>query len=223
MMGLTSQILATVVRAVPAVLPHLSEDTIKALGQASYEGVRATYWLAIYDAVQGYLTSEGRVTSFRASAQRAMVEAFGSATDAAYVEGGGELPLDDDTLAWFNGRVSQETGFIDQLFDGLREKRGDVSAEAEAEARAEAYSRTLDGIFAEAKMRGSENITLEFGGDDGKESCPDCQRMKGKRHKISYILAHDLIPKPGNNTYRCNGYNCDHYWFNPKNGERFDG
>jgi hypothetical protein len=222
-MTIHAQIIGAVVRVVPQVIRHLSEDAIKALGQASYDGVRATYWLAIYDAVYGYLTSSGRVTSFRASTQRAMVEAFGSTADAAYVEGGGELPMDDETLAWFNGRVNQELGFIDQLFDGLRDKRGDVNAEAEAEARAEAYSRTLDGIYAEAMMRGSANITLEFGGDDGNESCPDCQKMKGKRHKIKYILENDLIPRPGNNRYKCNGYRCEHFWFDPKTGERFDG
>jgi hypothetical protein len=209
MMGLTSQILATVVRAVPAVLPHLSEDAIKALGQASYEGVRATYWLAIYDAIYGYLSGEGRVTAFRASAQRAMVEAFGSATDAAYVEGGGELPLDDDTLAWFNGRVSQEMGFIDQLFDGLREKRGDVSAEAEAEARAEAYSRTLDGIYGEAMMRGSKNVMLTWHLGATEKHCKTCAQLDGKSHRISWFIDHDYIPRKPGASMECGGWNCD--------------
>jgi hypothetical protein len=131
--------------------------------------------------------------------------------------------MDTDTLAWFNSRVNQELSFIDDLFTGLRGRRADADAEAEALARAESYSRTLDGVYAEAKMRGSENITLEFGGTDGKESCKDCQRLVGKRHKISYILEHNLIPKPGNDTFACNGFNCDHYWFNPRTGERFDG
>jgi hypothetical protein len=221
-MNVGYEVVRAVVRAVPRVLLY-SREAIKALGEASYEGVRATYWLAIYEAVYGYLTSDRPVTSFRASVQRAMVEAFGATADAAYVDGGGELPLDSDTLAWFNSRVNQELSFIDDLFTGLRGRRADADAEAEALARAESYSRTLDGVYAEAKMRGSENITLEFGGTDGKESCKDCQRLVGKRHKISYILEHNLIPKPGNDTFACNGFNCDHYWFNPRTGERFDG
>lgn len=219
-------ILSAVVRAVPSVLPYLSETTraaIKAVGDASYDGIRATYWLKIYDSVFGYLNSEQPITSFRNQARKAIVEAFGAAVDSGYSEGGGELPIDDETLAWFNGQVSQELSFVDSLFTDLRDKRGDVDAEAEALARAEGYARTLDGLYGEAKMRGSKNITLEFGGSDGKESCPDCQRMKGKRHKIQYILDNNLIPRPGNDTYRCQGYNCEHYWFNPKTGERFDG
>jgi hypothetical protein len=224
MMGLTSQILATVIRAVPAVLPHLSEETIKALKAAGYAGIRTVMHGGIFGSVFGYL-SGGSLADARGRMSIVVSEAYIETADAAYQDGGGELPLDPDTAAWAREQLAAQLAYVDELFADLKElrKAGDFDAGAIAIARADGYAASLDSFYGEAKMRGSENITLEFGGDDGKESCPDCQRMKGKRHKISYILAHDLIPKPGNNTYRCNGYNCDHYWFNPKNGERFDG
>jgi hypothetical protein len=207
-MNVGYEVVRAVVRAVPRVLLY-SREAIKALGEASYEGVRATYWLAIYEAVYGYLTSDRPVTSFRASVQRAMVEAFGATADAAYVDGGGELPLDADTLAWFNGRVNQELSFIDDLFTGLRGRRADADAEAEALARAESYSRTLDGIYAEAKMRGSKNIMLTWHLGSTIKHCKTCAKLDGQRHKISYYINHDYIPRKPGNGCECGGYNCD--------------
>lgn len=217
-------ILAGVIRAVPQIIPHLAPATISALKASSgeYTGIRTNYFVQVYSAIYEYLTSDRPVTSFRNAMQRAVVEAFGAAVDLGYEEGGSELPLDDETLAWLNGEVASELGHVDDLFSRLRsEFEGD--ADDEATARAESYSRTLDAIYNEAKMRGSKNVTLEFTGTDGKESCDDCQRLVGKRHRISYILAHNLIPRPGNDTFECSGYECHHYWYNPKTGERFDG
>jgi hypothetical protein len=175
--------------------------------------------------VFGYLSGSGYVTTFKAQMTTAISKAYIEAADVAYVDAGAELPLDPDTAAWARGQLDAQFGFVDDLFEGLREmrKQGGFDAGAVAQARAEGYSRSLDAYYGEAKMHGAKNITLEFGGDDGHESCPDCQKMKGKRHRIKYILENDLIPRPGNDRYECKGYRCEHFWFDPKTGERFDG
>ena len=222
-MTLSLSVIQAVIRHVPSVIPYLSPATRDALKAApGYEGVRNTYWAIIYDAVEQYLTGNQPITSFRNAMKKGAADAFISAAEIGYEAGGGELPMDDDTLAWLGEQQTNEFGHIDDLFMRLRAEWDGIDPIHEAFARADGYSATVDAIYAEAKMRGSDNITLEFGGDDGKESCPDCQRMKGKRHKISYILAHNLKPAPGNDAYQCKGYNCAHYWFNPKTGERFD-
>lgn len=216
------QIIQAAVRMFPAVVPHLSEQTRNALKQqASYDGIRATWWLVVYDAVYEYLTSDRPVTSFANAMKRGVAEAFFPAAEVAYVEAGAELPMDDETTAWLVGEQNKELQFIDELFARLKEEWEGIDPEKEALARAEGYASTLDGIFAEAKMRGSENITLEFGGDSGKESCGTCQGLMGKRHTIKYILTHDLIPRPGNDSFECGGWQCAHGWFNPKTGEEF--
>jgi hypothetical protein len=206
---LTNQILSTIIRAVPQVLLHLASDTIKALGQASYDGIRATYWLEIYQAVFDYITGSGSVVSFRNRAKTAASDAFVEAGEAGYTEGGGELPMDEDTLAWLAERQAAEFANIDGLFDGLRDKRSESDAESEALARAEGYASTLDQIWSEAKTRGAQNKMLTFTGSDGKESCKDCQRMKGQRHRASWWISHDMVP--GSSNYECGGWNCEHY------------
>jgi hypothetical protein len=220
--AIVPQIVMSVVKAYPQVFPLLNQDARDALkAAAGYDGIRNAYFGAIFDAVYDYLTNDRPVTSFRASMQRAMVQAFGDTVDIAYVDGGGDLPLDDETLDWYNSQVSAEMGFIEELFSRLREDWEGIDPATEAEARATGYVRRLDSIYAEAKMRGSENATLEFGGPSGKESCKDCQRLMGKRHRIKYILEHDLIPHPGNTNFECGGWQCEHRWFNPKTGEEY--
>ena len=226
-----TRIVLDTVTTVPEVLPYLSADarlfvqahTLKAAGD--YTSIRAEMSGEIHDAIYDYLTGSGYITIYKALMAAAISQAYIETADVAYEEGGGTLPLDDETAAWARAELDAQLSFVDGLFENLRElrKEGEVNAAAEALGRANGYANSLDAFYSGAKMRGSDNITLEFGGSDGKESCPDCQRMKGKRHKISYILDHNLIPAPGNDTYQCNGYNCEHYWFNPKTGERFDG
>jgi hypothetical protein len=224
-MTIHAQIIQAAVLAVPQVFPYLSADALEAIKAAGYDGIRIVMRGEIFGAVFGYLSGSGYVTTFKSQMTTAISKAYIEAADIAYVDAGAELPLDPDTAAWARGQLDAQLGFVDDLFEGLRElrKQGGFDAGAVAQARAEGYSRSLDAYYGEAKMHGSKNITLEFGGDDGKESCPECKSMKGKRHRISYILTHSLIPKPGNSAYSCNGYNCDHFWFNPKTGERYDG
>jgi hypothetical protein len=216
-----SLIVRAVVSAFPQIRPHLSPAALKAAG--GYDGIRYLMSAAVFDAVEGYLSGGGNITTYKAAMATAVAQAYVEAADAGYEEGGGELPLDADTAAWARAQLDAQLAYVDGLFETLKDlrKEDDVDASGEAERRADGWARSLDAFYAGALMRGSENITLEFGGSDGKESCKDCQRMMGKRHKISYILAHNLMPAPGNDTFECKGYECNHYWFNPKTGERF--
>ena len=222
--------LRAAVRLVPEVLPHLSPATLAALkASGDYTSIRAEMSGEIHDAIYDYLTGTGYITIYKALMAAAISKAYVETADIGYQDAGAELPLDTETAAWARAELDAQLSFVDGLFENLRElRKGDLSAQAgvnataEALGRANGYANSLDAFYSGALMRGSKNITLEFGGSDGKESCDDCKRMKGKHHKISYILDNNLIPAPGNDKYQCQGYNCEHYWFNPKTGERFD-
>jgi len=222
-MTIQAQILQAIVKRVPEVLPHLSADTLAALKAAGgYDGIRTVMRGDIFGAVFGYL-SGGSLADARSRMATGVSKGYIETSDVAFVDGGGELPIDEDTAAWAREQLDAQLNFVDQLFDTLKElRKAGVDAGEEANARADGYCASLDSFYGEMKMRGADNITLEFGGTDGKESCPDCQRLLGKRHKISYILANNLVPKPGNDAFECQGYECQHFWFNPKTGERFD-
>jgi len=193
----------------------------KKRSMADYEAIRNNYWAEVYDSIEGYLTSDRPVTAFRNKMLVAMSESFTDAVYDGYQESGGELPLDDDTQSWLGGRVAEERGFIVDLFSRLKQEWDGIDPIAEAFARADGYAATLDAVFSQAKMMGAKNATCEFVGDDGQESCPECQAMKGKRHTIKYILENDLKPYPGTTEYSCHGYHCEHYWVNLKTGEEY--
>jgi hypothetical protein len=217
------QIIIEAIRLEPGTLPHLSDDALKIVKAAGYDGIRTVLHGAVFGSVFGYLSGSGYVAIPKQRMALAVSEAYIEAAEIAWVDAGAELPLDDDTATWARTMIEAQFTFIDELFEKLKElrKSGDFDAGEVAIARADGYANSLDGFFSEAKMRASENITLEFGGSDGKESCKDCQRLKGKRHKIKYILEHNLIPRPGNTSFECGGWQCEHFWFNPKTGEEF--
>ena len=201
----------SIVSQFPDVVKHLTPDAralVKAGTSGDYDSIRGTYWAEVYDAVENYLDSAVNVTAPRNKLLVAMGEAFTATVYIGYQDGGGELPLDDDTAAWMGGRIAAERGFITDLFARLKEQRGELDPVNEALARANGYASGLDQVYSEAKLHGSKNKMYSFVGDDGEESCPTCQKMKGQRHRGSWWIKNDLIP--GSTKYECGGYNCQH-------------
>lgn len=182
--------------------------------------IRREYRLTVYAAVVGYLDSGGRVTRWKGLMRRAVVEHFQQAFQAGYAKNGATAIADEDER-WLTDRMNKELGFVDNLFTTLKDLQGVVKADSEASARADGYAATLDGIYSEGLLRGAKSKTLRFVGDDGVESCKTCQSFKGKLHTIRWIVNHGMIPAPGNEHFICKGYQCMHFWEDPKTGERW--
>ena len=223
----TPQLISSIVKRIPAVLPHLNANAMSVLKAGYAEGglseITTRYNNEIIAALTTYFEG-GSVIAPRNQFTQAMTEAFNSAFDTGWIDGGGELPIDTDAVAWLQEQIRTEAGHINDLFEQAKELRGKENYDffSWVTARADGYSATLKSIYSNAKMFASKNIVLEFGGSDGKENCVTCKSLKGKKHRIKYILDNDLIPRPGNPNFECKCYKCEHYWFNPKTGERFD-
>ncbi|HEU4340993.1 MAG TPA: hypothetical protein VFU31_05430 [Candidatus Binatia bacterium] len=220
------QIIQDVVRRVPEVMPYLSPNVRAVLAQAKavkaagdYASIRDTLWNAIFDAVEGFLTSGQQVGTPVSAMTTALSQAYIEAADTAYEDGGGTLPLDDDTAAWARAELDAQFGYVDSLFQTLKalRKEGDFDATVEAGRRADGYAQSLDMLYGGAKMRAAGNTMLTFDGDDGKESCADCQRYKGQRHRASWWVAHGAIPP--SRDFECKGYNCFHRLYDDDGNE----
>lgn len=185
--------------------------------------IRADHWTDIYEAVYNYLTSSESITKYRNDARKAVVNNFPPAFYSGYADESGGSETEDDDEAWLTKAMNEALTFVDEMFSSLKDKRGQEGLEADAEAstRADGYRGTLDTVYSQGKLRGAKNQTLEFDGDDGEESCTTCVGLKGKRRTIKWILENDMIPGPGNENFVCNGYKCQHFWKNPKTGERY--
>jgi hypothetical protein len=184
-------------------------DAIKAtLG--NYSTIRKMYYESIFVAIYDYLDSDRSITSFRSTMTRAMVEAFTPAADIGWEDGGGTLPLDEETNAWLTAMQQAEIEYINVLFQNLKElrKSEEVDKTATATARADGYAQTLDMIYNHAKIAGAGNKMLTFVGDDGVESCTDCRKYKNKRRRAKWWIANDAVPP--NRNFECRGYRCRH-------------
>ena len=184
-------------------------DTIKA-ALGTYTQVRDAYYQEIFVSIYDYLDGDGSIATFKNAMKRAMVNAFTPAAENGWQDGGVELPMSDEVNVWLTAALDAELGHIDLLFQNLKElrKSEDVNKTETAQARADGYTQTLDFVYNHAKIAAAGNGMLTFAGDDGKESCTDCKKYKGKRHKASWWIEHDAIPP--NRGFECHGYNCQH-------------
>jgi hypothetical protein len=206
-----SPVIQAAITLYPGIIEHLSDDALKIVKAAGYDGIRTVMRGEIFGAVFGYLSGSGYVTTFKAQMTTAISKAYIEAADVAYVDAGAELPLDPDTAAWARGQLDAQLGFVDDLFEGLRElrKQGGFDAGEVAQARAEGWGNGLDGFFNEAKLRGSNNkmVTWHLGATE--KHCKTCASLDGKRHKISWFVDRNYIPRKPGADLECGGYRCD--------------
>jgi hypothetical protein len=204
------------------MLADLTAAVVLSIGD--YAPIRGAYKQETYGIMREYLYTDGaRVQKYKNMFKRAINEAFYPAFDQGLIDGGGSLPREPEEHQWIVARVTQEWGFVNLLFDALRDfKKESTKADYDGEAskRAEGYCRTLDGVYGQGKVFGAKNKMLTFGGNDGAESCATCQKLKGKRHRASWWKNKDLIIYRGNQNYDCGCWQCQHILFSDK-GEVF--
>ena len=201
------QIIGAVIRIAPGVLPYLSADALKVAG---YDGIRTVMFGSVFGSVFGYL-SGGSLADASGRMSAAVAKAYIEAADVAYQEAGAELPLDEDTAAWVRGQIDAQFGFIDQLFEDLKQVRkdGDFDAGAIANARAEGYASGLDGFFNEVMLRGSSNKVAYWRLGATEKHCKSCASLDGQGHRISWYIERDYIPRKSGCALDCGGWECD--------------
>lgn len=204
------QIIRTITRAVPEVIPLLSEQGRAALKAADIADINAGYHDAISEALISYFDG-GSLAGSRNGFKRAATEAFGEAFEAGWLEGGGELPFDGEALSWFNARLEQEFSFIEGLFDEAKELKKDKEFDyfAWATSKADSYTNTLASVYNQAALMVGNNrmVTWQLGATE--KHCKDCAKLDGQSHKISWFMDRNYIPHTPGASMECGGYNCD--------------
>jgi hypothetical protein len=187
---------------------HLAEAIKAILG--TYPQVRKRYYDDVFVAVYDYLDSEQGITKFKNSMKTAIGNAFVQAAEIAWEAGGGALLIDPAIADWVASMTDAEFAFVDVLFQNLKAIRGseDLKLFEYSSARASGYAGTLDKIYNYVKVAAAKDVMLTFAGDDGAESCSDCTKYKGKRHKASWWVKNNAVPP--NRDFECKGYNCQH-------------
>lgn len=193
----------------------LYHSVLELAGLWDYSYLRGQYFSAVYDAVNQYLRGNKAITTYKNSLKNSIASSFQSVAQQAWTDAGADLPLDSDTSSYVDGTISSEQGYVDNLFSRLkilRKEEGDNAeyiASGEAGTAADNWSHTLDILYANVKLLAKPNVMLTFGGTDGSESCTDCKRYKGQRHRAKWWVARDAVPP--SRSFKCKGYKCQHH------------
>lgn len=195
-------------------------ELVLELAVGDYAGIRNEYRTRFYAAILDYLGNGANKTRKRNEAKKSVTDAFNTTADLGFQDGGGELP-DPDLTEWIDTRMRMEWANVDALFDLLSTLRKDPEFTQQdaydiANRRADGYVTTLDSIYNEAKVRAAGNVMLTFGGQDGHTPgfpCPECRKLKGKRHRASWWISRGLVPYPGNMNYTCGNWQCKHFLY----------
>jgi len=79
------------------------------------------------------------------------------------------------------------------------------------ETRAPKWMGTTDEFYYAGIESADSNGMYSFEGDDGVESCYECQKYKGTKHRMKWWVEHELRPGVDHESFTCKGYNCQHY------------
>lgn len=206
------------VQAVPEVLDYLSPSaclyvelrTRKAKGDGDLASINKAYNDRIVKALIDYFEGGG-VAPSRNEFKRAMIQAFGDAFDLGYTNGGGELPIDDDSFAWLEARLNQEAGYIDMLFEQAKALRKEEEFDyfSWVTMHTSNYVGTLSAIYNAGSMSAKRNQSGTWELGNTEKHCKTCLSLAGKTHRMSWYLARNYIPRQPGSNLECGGWNCD--------------
>lgn len=86
-------------------------------------------------------------------------------------------------------------------------------------ARVDLWVESLQNFGEAGRLAALGNIPLTFDGDDGDESCDDCQRYKGQRHRRNWWAERGLLERNGNENYECGRWENCHHSFRDDSGK----
>lgn len=211
MNNLYLQTVHAVVARFPAVLPYLNEKAIKMFKAAnSLSAINKKYHDAITQALVNYFEG-GNLAASRNIFKKAMTEASLDAFESGWQDNDGELPIDEDALAWLGDFQNEQFGYVDDLFQQMRDLRKDKEFDyfAWASARADGYTEAMTAVYNAAAMLVKKQMLTWHYGDT--QHCSTCEDLNGQRHRASWYLSRDYVPrKPGANL-ECHGFRCQCY------------
>jgi hypothetical protein len=147
-----------------------------------------------------------------ATAMRAIIRRYGT---RAYQDGlvsGGVLDaeLSEDDEIEIADLIAEHSQYVTNLGKEIFRTETGIS-DALANLKPEMWFRkTIMPFFDGGQVSANGNRMMEFTGDDGDESCPDCQRLKGQRHRHKTWKRKGLRPGIDTDNFDCGGFQCEH-------------
>lgn len=214
------------VKQVEAVLKkELLALTLKSVNEVLRE-YQDTLERSIVNVVNGNMTPGEMSRATRAMIRRLAPEAY----QEGMKEGGIRNPEeemedeDDEAIAlWERDQLIHLDSFIEAIGEAAKLK-GDERTEARSRLfdRAAEWVESMHFLGQKGYLSAKGNLPLTYDGDDGEESCEECQRYKGQRHRKSWWEKRGLLDRP-NDKYTCGRFkNCHHHFFDDEDNVVMD-
>jgi hypothetical protein len=133
-----------------------------------------------------------------------------------------EMEDEDDEVVddWISEQIQYTLNFAKECEEAslLKGKEKKVKRDMLI-ARVDDWSGSLRNLGQRGYLSAKGNLPLTYDGDDGEESCSECHRYKGKRHRKSWWEKRDLLSRP-NAKYSCGRYRHCHHHFFDDNGKK---
>lgn len=169
----------------------------------------------LYDAFNGRMSQTLLVAKLAA-----IIESnAGDAYREGMREGGGDPETDftkeDQSVVddWISTQIGVLAGFAQAAVD-VRSADDKDTARAAILDRVDMWVEGLNqlGMLGSLNMKGDPMLTYD--GDDGEESCTECQKYKGQRHRRSWWEKKGLLERNGNENFTCGRWdNCHHNYY----------
>lgn len=157
------------------------------------------------DGIDRTITKAGCAARIRGAIQR-----YGKAAYLDGLEHGGvdASEYDEDDARTVGDISVHDTQYVTDLVNEIYSEAG---MSGTPETRAPKWMGTTDEFYYAGIASADKNGMYSFEGDDGAESCYECQKYKGVSHRMKWWIEHELRPGVDHDSFTCRGFNCQHY------------
>ncbi len=167
--------------------------------------------------VQEFLRGGGRLSKaqFRHDMKGIIKDYAREGFRVAWEDGGGSIDeTESDDIALIEEWRTEQQGFVNAFSDWLKDKNSDLDLVG---SRLDSWAVSFQNFVEHVKLRAEGDLMLTYNGDDGDESCDECQEYKGQIHRLSWWEKRGLTKRNGNENFGCQRWdNCHHHFYNSK-------
>lgn len=177
--------------------------------RATVSSVAATFQADLRGIVTtGFFSDSSILADVRALVRNGVGDAYVAGLD----EGGVKFDeMDSDDAMLIVELTTEQLDHVTEFVRAVRDAREDKAAQRDIlDNRIPLWTASITAAGQAGLASAKGNEMVRFGGEDGEESCKDCQRFKTNAHRRKWFLNRDYMPgKPGC-ALECKGYNCQH-------------
>lgn len=208
-------------RALAEALARVTGAPVKSI-ESAVKAYRLELNTLVESLLRGWRYPKGGRDYSKASFRRDMKAAIKTGGQACFAEGwkagGGDLAdTEPEDIALLNDWVSEQQGFVNAFSDWLVNKDSDLD---NVQARLDMWALSAQNLAEMAKARAMGDPPLRYDGEDGDESCEECQEYKGQVHRLSWWEKRGLTKRNGNDNFTCGRWEpCHHHFYHAKTGK----